>query len=183
MAEDHPFWLFSLKIYAEKGVAPACLSLQEDCGVDVNVLLFCCWAGLKGATLTPAQMDQGLVITGPWSRDVVQGLRVVRQRLKGGFDPIPVDQTEPLRQSILSIELAAEKTEQHMLARAVPIGERPDGTGDQSVQAAAVNIACYFKQARLKDSQDRDVHLATLLGACFSESTPAFISETVTNAF
>src|SRR3954470_3940357 len=39
----HPFWNFSLELYAGEGVAEACLDLQERRGCDVNVLLFCCW--------------------------------------------------------------------------------------------------------------------------------------------
>src|SRR5471030_292758 len=41
----HPFWNFSLEIYAAEGVSGACLDLQERRGCDVNILLFCCWLG------------------------------------------------------------------------------------------------------------------------------------------
>ena len=33
---DSPFWLFSLRFYAQEGIAPACLTLQDEAGVDVN---------------------------------------------------------------------------------------------------------------------------------------------------
>ena len=45
---DHLFWDFSLEVYAKEGVADACLRLQDDLGIDVNMLLFCCWAGHSG---------------------------------------------------------------------------------------------------------------------------------------
>ena len=49
----HPFWNFSLELYAGEGVAEACLDLQERRGCDVNILLFCCWLGASGRpTLT-----------------------------------------------------------------------------------------------------------------------------------
>ena len=49
----HPFWNFSLEIYAAEGVSEACLDLQERRGCDVNILLFCCWLGASGRpTLT-----------------------------------------------------------------------------------------------------------------------------------
>ena len=44
----HPFWNFSLELYAGDGVAEACLDLQERRGCDVNILLFCCWLGASG---------------------------------------------------------------------------------------------------------------------------------------
>ena len=37
---DNPFWQFSLDAYQRDGVQPACLSLQDDWGLDVNVLLY-----------------------------------------------------------------------------------------------------------------------------------------------
>ena len=33
-----PFWRFSVKFYGEPGVAQACIDLQDQVGVDVNVL-------------------------------------------------------------------------------------------------------------------------------------------------
>ena len=40
---NNPFWDFSLKLYASPAVQTACLDLQDDCGVDVNVLLYMLW--------------------------------------------------------------------------------------------------------------------------------------------
>jgi uncharacterized protein (TIGR02444 family) len=34
----NPFWEFSLAFYAEPGVAPACLAMQDLEGVDVNLV-------------------------------------------------------------------------------------------------------------------------------------------------
>ncbi|MFB3151067.1 MAG: TIGR02444 family protein, partial [Alphaproteobacteria bacterium] len=45
---DNPCWDFALVVYRRDGVAEACLALQESQGVDVNVLLFCCWLGESG---------------------------------------------------------------------------------------------------------------------------------------
>ena len=38
-------WDFSVRTYRKDGVADACLSLQNDHGADVNMLLYCCWVG------------------------------------------------------------------------------------------------------------------------------------------
>ena len=35
-----PFWRFSIKFYGMPGVAPACIELQDQAMVDVNVLFF-----------------------------------------------------------------------------------------------------------------------------------------------
>ena len=45
---DHPFWDFSLAVWGREAVEPACLALQARHGIDINVLLFCGWAGRRG---------------------------------------------------------------------------------------------------------------------------------------
>src|SRR6202000_1576818 len=39
------FWTFSLAVYADPAVQRECLALQDDHGVDVNLLLFCAFVG------------------------------------------------------------------------------------------------------------------------------------------
>ena len=51
-----PFWQFSLAFYRQPGVADACIRLQEEAGVDVNLLLFLLWqASLKRGLFLPAR--------------------------------------------------------------------------------------------------------------------------------
>ena len=49
-SETTPFWRFSLHFYRSVGVADACIALQDDCGVDVNLLLFLLWLRRRGAS-------------------------------------------------------------------------------------------------------------------------------------
>ena len=44
-----PFWRFSVKFYAEPGVAQACIDLQDQAGVDVNILFFLLWNAAQSA--------------------------------------------------------------------------------------------------------------------------------------
>src|SRR5512135_1110255 len=79
----HPFWNFSLEIYAAEGVAEACLDLQERRGCDVNVLLFCCWLGASGRpTLTAERLRSMLRASDEWQAEIVRPLRRVRRLLK-----------------------------------------------------------------------------------------------------
>ncbi|MDP6885033.1 MAG: TIGR02444 family protein, partial [Rhodospirillales bacterium] len=81
---DDPFWDFSLATYDRPGVAAACLGLQDRHGIDVNMVLFCCWAGASGAGMVdPAAMAAALNAALPWQRDVVVPLRRIRRDLKG----------------------------------------------------------------------------------------------------
>ena len=46
-----PFWRFSIKFYGMPGVAPACIELQDQAKVDVNVLFFLLWNATQGRAL------------------------------------------------------------------------------------------------------------------------------------
>ncbi|WP_018982292.1 TIGR02444 family protein [Salinimonas chungwhensis] len=37
------FWAFSTKLYSDPALAARCLRLQDNAGVNVNMLLFLCW--------------------------------------------------------------------------------------------------------------------------------------------
>ena len=51
-------WEFSLKLYSEPGVAASCLSLQNQHGFDVNLVLFCIWYGFRHGELTEDLLEQ-----------------------------------------------------------------------------------------------------------------------------
>ena len=60
MSEQHaipvsksPFWQFSIKFYAVPGVADACIALQDQAKVDVNILFFCSGTPRRAARSTP----------------------------------------------------------------------------------------------------------------------------------
>lgn len=110
---DNPFWRFSLEIYASPGVAPECLTLQDQAGIDVNVWLFAVWLGLQGKAIEPDDLTRIVEVTAPWTRDVVKPLRQVRRHLKplSGNDAAIQD----LRKRVAGAELFAEQVEQARL--------------------------------------------------------------------
>ena len=46
------FWDFTIAHYGREGLSPAVIALQDRLGVDVNMLLLCCWAGSTGRCVT-----------------------------------------------------------------------------------------------------------------------------------
>ena len=87
---SHPFWEYSITVYTRPGVEQACLTLQERLGVDVNLLLFCCWAGGRGHRLTDEELTTLNEVSEPWQDSVVRPLRDVRRRL-GDELPVPAN--------------------------------------------------------------------------------------------
>merc|ERR1711991_570343 len=75
-------WEFSLKLYAEPGIAASCLSLQNQHGFDVNLVLFCIWYGCRHGELTDDLLRTALEISDRWREAVVRPLRSLRTELK-----------------------------------------------------------------------------------------------------
>lgn len=112
--EDFPFWTFSLDVYGRSGVAELCLALQDERGLDVNLLLFGLWLGGQGRTVDAAEMTGLVDAARPWQEGVVKPLRQARRALKAMA-------SEDLRKTVAEAELDAEYREQRRLAEAARV--------------------------------------------------------------
>jgi uncharacterized protein (TIGR02444 family) len=111
LALDNPFWTFSLKVYAAEGVQAECLALQEQYGLDVNLLLFCAYAGaVECVALSMDDVASVAAAVEGWHKDVVRPLRHARRALKA-HEP----DAAPLRTNVKRSELEAEQIEQAMI--------------------------------------------------------------------
>lgn len=142
MTSANPFWTYSWSVYHEPGVREACLALQEREGIDVNLLLFCCWAGRNGHTLDASQIDMLRDATAAWQRELVLPLRRARTWLKsleGLPEPPPQPDAATLRRSVKDAELESERIEQTILYNALPLA-----AGEPDMSAVVGNIHAYF---------------------------------------
>jgi uncharacterized protein (TIGR02444 family) len=115
-------WAFALAIYAKPGVAEACLTLQNQAGVDVMLLLMVTFAAVeRRILLTPGEINALDEACGPWREQIVRPLRAIRSGLKTGPQPAPNEATEQFRSKVKSLELAAEKLENQLLAECLPL--------------------------------------------------------------
>lgn len=175
---DHPFWDFSLEIYGRKGVGAACLGLQDEIGVDVNMLLFCCWTAVAGAVrLGDDRIRQALAAIEPWQTGAVRPLRALRRRLKQGFDGVAEERSQALRRAIQAIEIDAEHLEQLTLAAAVSVKlDAVPGVADRAAEAAG-NLTRYLSVLGADRDDIQTQHLTVLLAACFPELPEAEIRD------
>lgn len=135
-APDSPFWRFSLSFYARPDIAPACLQLQDEANVDVNLMLFLLFLAERGRAITRddvARLDASIA---PWRTEVVEPLRALRRRLKSGVGDVP---SEGLRNMVKKIELEAERLEQARLENTASSLGKPAPRGE----AAQANLAAY----------------------------------------
>lgn len=117
------FWNFSNQLYAREGVADACLALQEQFHLDVNLVLFCFWSAHCHASVSDEEWQQILEFSTQWNSHVVQPLRNVRIWMKTGAENQAKNkgiQIETLRNRIKLDELAAEKIQQERIEDLVP---------------------------------------------------------------
>ena len=112
---ENKLWSFALTVYQRDAVAPACLDLQEQCQIDVPLMLCAVFACLQGKAISNEDLTQLHDLAGPWQSDIVQSLRHIRTRLKTGPKPAPNAVTEGLRNKVKAAELAAEKIQLEMM--------------------------------------------------------------------
>jgi uncharacterized protein (TIGR02444 family) len=113
-----PFWNFSLAVYGVSAVQDECLDLQDQFGLDVNLVLLCAFLGaVHGVALTSEDIASARRKAGPWHEDIVKTLRVARRRLKTIElkDAEAAKAAAQLRSQVKAAELESERIEQMML--------------------------------------------------------------------
>ncbi len=162
-----PFWRFSLGFYRQPGVADACIALQDGCGVDVNILLFCLWLAVTRRRIGLAAVQAVCAKAGPWRDDVVMPLRTLRRKLKDPTSLVERNAAELFRTRIKAVELESERLQQEalfVLASELTTEPAP------SVEATARdNVAAYEQaMARMFASGAVDVLLAAVAAGKYS---------------
>lgn len=143
-------WAFALAIYARAGVAEACLTLQNEAGTDVMLLLMTIFAAVKRRLLLTADEIRALDETcGPWREQIVRKLRTIRTELKRGPRPAPSEATEPFRSKIKALELEAERFENQLLAECLPHRPRAhEPVGPDQLRAVLNAVVMHFADKR-----------------------------------
>lgn len=156
---DSAFWRFSLRFYALPDVAPACLALQDEANVDVNLLLFLLFLAEQGRAVTRDDVARLDAEIAAWRAEVVEPLRAVRRRLKTGVGDVPPATSETLRNMVKKIELEAERLEQGRLEKEASTLGKPA----HRETAARANLAAYEAHLGGLPQAPRDAVLAGFL--------------------
>ena len=151
----------------------ACLALQERCGADVNLLLFCGWTGRQGQPLDRRALRLAINRVGAWQSDVIAPLRQARQGLKrqreGAAAALPA---QGLRKRLAALELDLERVEQALLAdlrtqwAAAPVAKPPR-------EVIATSLACYLGLLAKPPGRQELLCMARIAEACAPRSKHA----------
>jgi uncharacterized protein (TIGR02444 family) len=172
-AAANSFWHFSLRTWRVPGVQAACLALQEHCGADVNLLLFCGWTGREGRELDRRDLRQAIRCVGNWQNEVIAPLRLARRGLKRQRAGTAAAALAPtFRDRFLALELELEQAEQGLLAD-LAAQWAPVRHAASPHQATAANLDCYLGLLAKPAGPEELAHLARIAQAC---SPPAHAS-------
>jgi uncharacterized protein (TIGR02444 family) len=138
---ETPFWRFSLHFYRQTGVSDACIALQDDCGVDVNLLLFLFWLASEGRLVTADEVKKLDDQVRTWRELTIVPIRDTRRKLKGAHTLVDAGQQEAFRNKVKAIELDAERLQQEALYGFTR--SRPLGKDAPQKDAARANVGAY----------------------------------------
>jgi uncharacterized protein (TIGR02444 family) len=140
--QGSPLWRFSLDLYRAPGFSDACIRLQDEAGVDVNIVFFLLWnASLKKQfAVADVAATDGHVAA--WRNTAVIPIRAIRRALKDA--PVLPDSgvVEVYRTRIKGLELEAERLEHEALSDFFQ-SDAPGREVASAPDAARANVAAY----------------------------------------
>lgn len=157
---EDALWDFAVALYARDGVAAACLTLQDQAAVDVNVLMLAIFAQQRGTPLRDGDVAGVDALVRDWRADVVRPLRRLRTRLRDGPPPAPSAASERLRNRIKAAELDAERMQLQAMQRWLERAMLPSTPADDAPRV----VARYFA-GREALAPEVEAALATLMQA------------------
>ena len=170
--EIESFWDFSVRTYRTDGVPDACLSLQNDYGADVNMLLYCCWIGAYIGQFDGELFARASAFSTQWANQVVVPLRSARTWMKHtGCDtePVPTDACMQLRDEIKSVEFAAEKMQQQVLESLVSIDQSRYDAPNQMLKDVVANLMLYSERTGFEVCEDVRRKFSDIIRAAFPD--------------
>lgn len=104
------FWDYAVHTYSLHGVQDACLYVQDNYGMDVNMLLLCSWLDKQKVSLTKDGLHALHAASQHWQNTVLHPFRAKRRALNKKTDAY---------RAHLKQELLLEKDEQQALLQAL----------------------------------------------------------------
>jgi uncharacterized protein (TIGR02444 family) len=175
------FWDFSVRTYRTSGVSEACLSLQNDQGADVNMLLYCCWVGAAVGSFDDELFSRASKYSARWAANVVIPLREARSWMKHTgctAEPTPTEDCMQLREQVKSVEFAAEKMQEEVLESMVSVDRTRDERPKQIVEDVAANLMLYLEGLDIQPAIEVRNKLSVIVCAAF----PDFDKKTIAKA-
>jgi len=162
-------WCYSTQVYTIVEVEKSCLQLQNEFEADVNILLYCCWAGEKKCLLNNEELSAIQTVTTPWQR-ILKPLRDARQMMKQHVVPIPADQRQQTVTNMSELELNAEHMEQLALESCIDFTAKTPSSEQSSADCCAQNLFVYLQLLdAVNSTNDITEWVTTLLNGIYQD--------------
>lgn len=136
------FWQWADRVYRDKPVSTALLSLQDKADLSVNMLLWCCWIALQYDTAPELTIRNAISIGAKWRKNVVDMLRGTRRTMKDFESQASYEGVAALRSTVKECELQAEKIEIKLL-EGFAAKHLTQATTEDPAQRARHNLITY----------------------------------------
>lgn len=160
MLSTETFWAFSLNLYQHNEIKQACLSLQNDFDLNVNLLLLCSFLDHNRIDLSARQFDQLRAAITPIDNQIkqIRQQRIAQKNLDQGRYKALLDQ-----------ELTLEKSQQACLIAVFnKLADKAKHT-----PAKRGNLHTYAQQALGSEAESLNPTLASLQHNIHSIATKA----------
>jgi len=166
---DSELWRYSTQVYQITDVEDSCLQLQNQFDADVNILLYCCWAGDKTHTLNNEEISALQTVSNPW-QNILKPLRDARQMMKQHVIPIPADQRQQTVTNMSELEINAEHMAQLALEDCIDITTKTASTELSNAECCAQNLFTYLQLLTTVNAiNDITEYVSTLLNAIYQD--------------
>ena len=182
MEQHESFWDYSVRTYGKPGVADACLALQDRHGLDVNVLLFCCWFGCTRGVMDEPLWERVLAFSEAWADNVVRPLRAARTWMKhtGCTQPeISNDECKRLREEIKRTELKAERLQENSLQELAEDTALTFLDSTSKINFTSLNCQYYLRHFGVELEAESRTGLAHIVTAAIGGATFDVVSDSI----
>ena len=161
------FWEFALRRYARPGVASCCVALQDACGANVMLLLYCCWRAAGGECVRGAALREAMARVESLDRHLLRPLRAARRATRRAADALGSPVLSAAADRLVQAELATEQCQASLLAQGAQSPPAPHGAGPARACAARSLAACLEASgAPPAEARIEGLRLATLVFDC-----------------
>ncbi|MCW9014695.1 MAG: TIGR02444 family protein [Gammaproteobacteria bacterium] len=168
---DSEFWNFSTQIYQQAEVESACLHLQNTYDADINILLYCCWAGEQAFSLSTDDIRELIQTAHPWQTNILKPLRDARSMMKQHIIAMPAHMIEQTVNNMSEMELNAEHMAQLAMEKAIALNNRVACENKSAIECSIQNLSAYIQQLESVSSINEVMHdLSNLLNGIFQDA-------------
>lgn len=104
-----PIWDFVLGYYRQQGVSEGAITLQDQLGLDVNMVLFLMWLAGSKRVLSEADIKKTIDAAKGWQHQVVVPIRGVRRLLKENAPLVEQEAALAYRKKVQALEIEGEQ--------------------------------------------------------------------------